>query len=658
MHKTLWPHACAALLLAVAAGCSSEDSSTPAAAISADAEPPDASTDAADAAVPGLDAQNDAPSSDASADDGSVSDASADDAAEAGEDASACGQPPVVEPVENFFVDISESSGIREDNFVPNPTVPIPINDHSRLGFADINGDGLDDIVAHSLYPNPRAGVPFEHLVFINQGDGTFRNASDESGLRNVQAGFFAFGDVDNDGDQDVFAGLDITDLPGKTHQLLLNDGAGHFTAAPGSGLEGVAGKTMASNGVFADFDNDGDLDLFVANGHTSYMAVDQLFINDGTGVFSNETNARLTGNRMAPSNGAVACDFDNDNDLDIFVSVYGVSQGGAQNLLFENDGSGNFVDVAVAKGFASLATGNYWLASTEYGTAAEPGKEPGTYVGGNGFGLDCGDVNNDGYLDIFLTNISHPVNSDYSRKWSDPSQLLINQGPGAGWTFRNEFLERGLPFNEGDVDGAAVDFDNDGRLDLAISRERKYEGSYTGADQKAWFGLMRQKPDGTFASMGLVSGINDLNGELFRMKGAQNNVWSDIDLDGDLDLLVGGRDTGGGRPNFLFRNEIGQRNRWLGFRLQGDGTNVNRDAIGARVTIVDETRTYLREVRATRGMYNSMDTRALLFGLGTLGCDYSVQVRWPDGTIVSLEPQALGMNRYVTVRYPDVIVP
>jgi hypothetical protein len=89
---------------------------------------------------------------------------------------------------------------------------------------------------------------------------------------------------------------------------------------------------------------------------------------------------------------------------------------------------------------------------------------------------------------------------------------------------------------------------------------------------------------------------------------------------------------------------------------MVGDGAKVNRDAIGTRVTIKDGARTFLREVRATRGMYNSMDMRTLLFGLGTLGCSYTAEVRWPDGTTVPLSTETLGINRYVTIQYPDQI--
>ncbi|MCO4763757.1 MAG: VCBS repeat-containing protein, partial [Myxococcales bacterium] len=99
-----------------------------------------------------------------------------------------------------FFVDMSDASGIRVGNVLRNSKIPVPINDHSRLGFVDLDGDRLPDIVTHSLYPNPKKGIPFEHLIYRNKGDGTFEDFSDASGLRAVQAGFFAFADIDNDG--------------------------------------------------------------------------------------------------------------------------------------------------------------------------------------------------------------------------------------------------------------------------------------------------------------------------------------------------------------------------------------------------------------------------------------------------------------------------
>lgn len=561
-----------------------------------------------------------------------------------------CAPQALVAPKSGFFSDISDASGIRVDNFTPDPPTPIPINDHSRLGFADLDGDGFDDIVAHSLFPNPQAGVPFEHLVYHNNGDGTFAHVSDESGLRDVQAGFFAFGDVDNDGDQDCFAGLDIQ-LPGQKNRLLLNDGAGHFTELADAGVDQV---NLAANAVFADFNGDANLDIFVGNGQTGYAVPDQLFFGRGDGTFQDVSSVYLKNSPAQPSNGSVACDYDDDGDLDIFVSTYGVSTFNGRNHLWENDGTGLMTEVGLARGFAALGTGNYYLASTGNGTTVEPDVAPDKYMGSNGFGIQCEDATGDGLMDIFLTAISHPVDSDYSRKWSDPTQLLVNTGEAGGYGFTNEFLARGLPFNEGDVDGAMVDFDNDGRMDLSVSRDKKYEPNYPDIDQQSWFGLMHQQPDGSFTSVGPASGINDSEAEYNRMKAAQNHAWSDIDHDGDLDLLVGGRDNGnGGRPNFLFKNTIGQQNAWLAIRLEGDGEQINRDAIGARVSIVYAGWKITREVKAGRGTYNSLDTRTLHFGLGDLGCDYTLELRWPDGTTKSYTPEQIGQNRFLTLKYP-----
>ena len=178
-------------VLAVACGGSDPDSSDLGTSeVTGDAMEPDLVNDP-DAAMP--DGEGDAPASD-------VTEVVT----------FACEPKPLTAIGNDFFVDISFASGIRVGNFVPTPQTPIPINDHSRLGFADINGDGFDDIVMHSLFPNPQKGIPFEHLVFINNHDKTFADFSDSSGLRDLQVAFFAFADIDNDGDQDCFGGLDI----------------------------------------------------------------------------------------------------------------------------------------------------------------------------------------------------------------------------------------------------------------------------------------------------------------------------------------------------------------------------------------------------------------------------------------------------------------
>jgi hypothetical protein len=127
------------------------------------------------------------------------------------------------------------------------------------------------------------------------------------------------------------------------------------------------------------------------------------------------------------------------------------------------------------------------------------------------------------------------------------------------------------------------------------------------------------------------------------------------------MDLLVGGRDdTGAGRSNFLFENTIGQKNGWLAVKLTGDGTHVNRDAIGARVTLTiagTTPKTLLREVKSSRGTYSSGDSRTLMFGLGDQGCSgttsqVALDVRWTDGTTFHVDAGDFALNQYIAIDY------
>ena len=292
------------------------------------------------------------------------------------------------------------------------------------------------------------------------------------------------------------------------------------------------------------------------------------------------------------------------------------------------------------------------------------------------------GDIDNDGNQDVF-DGLDYPtpgklvVTSHRQRDsrwvWQGYSQLRRFQWFWYRfcryWWWWDSWYFLGNDFSPGRVglqsnlvrSNAASDQSYGERLDLALTRDTKYEPSYTEFDQLAWFGLMHQKNDGRFRSVGAVSGINDLTlttGRAIRMEGGQNLGWSDIDQEGDLNLLVGGGDQSGGRANFLFKNIIGQKRSSLAIRLIGNGRSVNRDAIGARVILRSSDWVMMREGKSSRGTYSSADTRVLHFGLGDFDGDFTLDVRWPDGIAYIYPRSMLTLKHFLVMDYSTGLGP
>jgi len=414
--------------------------------------------------------------------------------------------------------------------------------------------------------------------LWHNQGDGTFAFHA----TAGVATGGFA--DVDNDGDLDLFGYA-------SDAVLYLNEG-GSFTelsaAFPASGLVQQYGKSAA------DYDGDGVLDVFFAGYEGNGYEPDVLYLGRGDGTFELHWIEPAAGPYTAytkPGRGVSSCDWDEDGDVDIYVSNYRLEA----NALWENDGSAGFTEVALDVGAAGVDDG--W-----------------SYSFGHTIGSVWGDLDNDGDFDLFVGNFSH------SPSYQDRPQFLENLGPDEGWSFTDRAADAGLAWQESYGGPSLADYDNDGDLDLYFSTV------YTG-DHPV---LYRNDGDWRFTDVTAEAGLSGL-GPTY-----QSN-WADFDRDGDLDLAS---------DSALWVNQ-GQDGHWLLVDLVGNGTDTNTSAIGAQVRVeVPGLGTVTRQVASGHAQDNFNDL-TLHFGLGDWSEDVTLEIVWPNADTQRVE---LSVDQHITV--------
>ena len=420
----------------------------------------------------------------------------------------------------------------------------------STLATGDVDGDGTDDLFVSTWSPAVRK--PAVHLYRIQAGFA--RDATGRSGISLPQgATFAAFADYDNDGWLDLFT------IGGDGHgRLFRNKGDGTFTDV--SAKAGIANIKGARKAIFADLDHDGDLDiLMIGNGPRT------VYRNNLDGTFTDVTAAYgLSGS--GDERDAVFADFDGDGRTDVFIS--NAHSGGS---LFHNGGAQRFSDVTSASGITGTSSG----------------------------AVAAGDYNNDGYVDLFVAGAN-----------GSGSTLWLNKGDG---TFAQDSRSNATLGALGSVSATAatfLDYDNDGWLDLLVT-------ATPAGTSKTARGVFLFRNDGT----GKFIDRSTVIPAPLRSGGAQAIAVSDVDEDGDEDVFVADS-TGAPR---LLRNEGGNSNLAVNVELKGlrDGSGKNNAfGIGSRVELRSGE---IYQTRVATG-------RVTHFGLGShLKADV-VRIEWPNG--------------------------
>ena len=586
-------------------------------------------------------------------------------------------------PAGPAFTDVTEGSGLKV----------LGVNG-VRLSAADIDGDGLVDLCVRDYKQGVRddfAGGERHTWLLHNDGALTFSDVTQGSGFTTTRdeadgrtTHIVVWADIDNDGDTDAISALNVSadqkNDNGDRTEVLLNDGSGGFELANGGDIRHETEPMATGGATFTDLNRDGHIDLWMGYGAQGQdVQMDRVYLGDGTGSFSDWTaeagittvawmyladlNAAKTHRN---SWGTAVRDINGDGWPDLLSSSYGR----AFNGLWMSDGAGGFLNASVptlvgadqrmdwttnynAQCYCKLvptAPGCVGVpAPPAFFPCSDPGKlrwnhdydrEP-FRLGGNTFSTICGDIDNDGDMDLMHTEIVHWDVGDTS----DPTELLFNDGSGTferpGSEVTGLVREWGLTaWNAGDMTGALFDYDNDGRLDV-------YIGSSDYPGTRGF--LFHQKQDGTFEEIAASDGIDHPR--------SHGVAVVDFDRDGDLDVAVGHgisrcENDASCYPTMevhLFRNDVGQAWNSLQVRLVG-AQGSNRSAIGARVRVTAGGMTQTREIDGGHGHYGIQHGLVAHFGLGA-ACDVEkIEVRWPDaaGTTETFE-DVLG-NYAVTI--------
>ncbi len=531
------------------------------------------------------------------------------------------------------FVEVSQAAGIRfvltsgglEKKYI------IEAKGGGGIAWFDYDNDGYPDLffVNGSTFEDWKRGSSPQSRLYRNNRDGTFTDETPASGLHRTGWGMgVCAADYDNDGNPDLY----VTYYGGNV--LYRNLGSGKFRDV--TKQAGVPGHGWGMGCAFGDYDNDGFLDLYVANyvdvdieklgepgsmPNCTYRGIatfcgprglkggrDILYHNNGDGTFTDVTEKAGIDPGSYFGLGVVMGDYNRDGRLDIYVA-----NDSTPSSLYQNNGDGTFTDVGPQSG-------------TAYGAE---GQEQA------GMGVEFGDYDNDGWLDLVKGNFSDDTKNLYhnNRDGTFTDQTYFAGIGGVAWlftTFGVEFL----------------DYDNDGWKDIILANGQTFpqmDKCPTGITYAERNLLFHNLHNGKFEEVGLRSGP-----AMTLKKVSRGLAKADYDNDGDLEFAISNMN---GSPDLI---RHARRNGNHSILVKLIGTKSNRSGIGAKVRVIAGSLTQFDEVRSGGSYLSSSDVR-LHFGLGTVTRVDRIEIDWPSGTHENLEDVLA--DQVVVVKEGDGII-
>jgi hypothetical protein len=512
----------------------------------------------------------------------------------------------------------THTAGLSPEKYLPEST-------GAGCAFLDYDNDGWMDIyfVNSGKCDIFTPTQPLRNALYRNNRDGTFTDVTEKAG---VAGGGYGMGAAVGDYNSDGFPDLYVTQY-GRSI-LYRNNGDGTF--ADVTEKAGVAAPGWASSAVWFDYDSDGRLDLFVARfvdfdkskhhncGAPNIPALkglneycypriytpmpSWLFHNNGDGTFTDVSEKMGIAANPGKSWGVVATDINNDGWMDLFVS-----NDTEANFLFANRGGRRFEEIGFTAGVAF----------------GEGGKAR------SGMGVDSADLSQDGWMDLFVSNLNHEFYGLYQNRHDEtfddiaaPSGIATATKLMSGW---------GLKF---------YDYDNDGNLDLILAN-----GHPDDLIEKIYDNVKYREPLLLFHNSGKgLTNVSAESGPVFSHPlSARGLAIGDFNNDGAVDVLISCNN----EAPVLLRNDVGGRNHWLGLKLVGKKANI--DAVGARVSY--QTGDLKRSrMKVGGGSYLSSHDPRLVLGIGKSTKIDWLEIDWPQPSGLKQRFTDLPVDRYITI--------